>query len=82
MDFIFKVMVQQSRTLLSLISCLGGGYLPVSVQNIVDCTGHITCGHNKDAKFVAEIFFDPMNDLDLEKKLVDLHIFDGSILCE
>ena len=38
-------------------------YLPVSVQNILDCTGQITGGHNKDDKFVAESFFDPMNDL-------------------
>ena len=28
-------------------------HLPVSVQNIVDCTGHITGDHNKNAKFVA-----------------------------
>ena len=50
----------------------------MSVQNIVDCTGHITGGHNKDDKFVAEILFDPMNDLDTENKLVDLHMFDGA----
>ena len=36
---------------------------------------------NKDAKFVADSFFDPMNDLDLDKKLVDLHMFDGSSVC-
>ena len=51
------------------------------VQNIVDCTGHITGGHNKNATFFAESFFDPMNDLDREKKLVDLHMFDGVIVC-
>ena len=51
------------------------------VQNIVDCTGHITSGHNKDDKFVVESSFDPMNDLDQEKKLVDLHMFDGSSVC-
>ena len=56
----------------------GGGYLPVSVKNIMDCTGHITVGHKKDAKFVAESFFDPMNDLNPEKKLVDLRMFDGA----
>ena len=28
-----------------------GLYLPVSVQNIMDCTGHITGGHNKNAIF-------------------------------
>ena len=42
----------------------GGFYLPVSVQNIVECIGHITCGHKKDAIVFAESFFDPMNDLD------------------
>ena len=52
----------------------------MSFQNIVDCTGHITGGHKKDDKFVADIFFDPTNELDPEKKLVDLHTFDGSIL--
>ena len=56
MDLVFKVMVQQSRTRPSLISWLEGGYLPVLVPNIVDCTGHITGVHNKDAKFVAESF--------------------------
>ena len=64
MDFIFKVMVQQSSTRPSLIYLMGGVYLPVSVQNIVNCTGHITGGHNKDANFFADSFFDPMNYLD------------------
>ena len=45
----------------------GGVHLPVAVQNIVYCTGHITCDHKKDNKFVAESFFDPMNELDQEK---------------
>ena len=53
----------------------------MSVQNIVDCTGHITGGHKKDAKFVADSFFDPMNDFDPEKKLVDLHMFGGAWVC-
>ena len=44
----------------------------------MNCTGHITGGHNKDAKFVAESFFDPINYLDPEKKLLDLHMFDGA----
>ena len=70
--------MQQSSTRPSLIYFLGGFHLPVSVQNIMDCFGHITGGHNKDVKFVMEIFFDPINDLDPEKKLVDLHIFDGA----
>ena len=47
----------------------------------MDCTGHITGGHNKDSKFVAESFFYPMNELDPEKKLVGLHMFDRSSLC-
>ena len=55
----------------------GGFYLPVSFQNIVDCTIHITGGHKKDAKFVVEIFFDPMDNLDPKKKLLDLNMFDG-----
>ena len=47
----------------------------------MDCTGHITCGHKKDAKFVAESFFDTMNNLSPEKKLVDLHMSDGASVC-
>ena len=54
----------------------------MSVQTIVYCTGHITGGHKKDAKFVAESFFDPMNDLGPEKKLVDLHMFNGASVCK
>ena len=50
----------------------------MSVQNIVDCTGPITGGHKKDAEFITESFFDPINDLDPEKKLVDLHMSDGA----
>ena len=35
----------------------GGGYLPVSVPNIVNCTGHITSSHKKAANFVAGFYF-------------------------
>ena len=56
-------------------------HLPVSVQNIVNCTGHITGGHKKDANFFAESFFGPINDLDTDKRLVDLHMFDGYSVC-
>ena len=45
------------------------------------CTGQIICGHKKDYKFVAESLFDPMNDLNTEKEIVDLYIFDGSSVC-
>ena len=47
----------------------------------MDCTGHITGGHKKDANFFVESFFDPMNEIDPEKKLVDLHMFDGASVC-
>ena len=73
--------MQQSSARPSLIYLMGGGCLPVSFQNIVEFTGHITGGHKKDAKYVADVFFDPMNDLDTENKLVDLHMFDGASLC-
>ena len=66
----------------ALLNILDGGvYLPVSVKNIMDCTGHITGGHKKDAKFVAGVFFDPMNDFYPEKEIVDLHMFDGASVC-
>ena len=65
-----------------LLNILAGGvYLPVSFQKIVYCKGHITGSHKKDDKFVAESLFDPMNDLDPEKKLVGLHMFDGASVC-
>ena len=53
----------------------------MSVQKIVDCTDHMTGCHNKDAKCFTESFFDPMNAIDPEKKRVDLHMFNGSIVC-
>ena len=53
----------------------------MSVKNMVNCTGHITDYHKKDADFFSESFFDPMNDLIPEKKLVDLHMFDGVSVC-
>ena len=62
-----------------LLNILAGRvYLPVSVQKILECTGHITGGQKKYANFFEESFFDPMNNYDPEKKLVDLHMFDGS----
>ena len=73
--------MQQSRTRYSLIYFMGEVYLPVPVQNIVDFTGHITVGHKKYDKLVAESYFDPMNDLDSEKKIVNLHMFDGASVC-
>ena len=47
----------------------------------MDYTGHIKGGHKKDAICFADSFFDPMNDLDPEKKLVDLQMFDGATVC-
>ena len=47
----------------------------------MEYTGHIIGGHKKDAKFVAKSFFYPMDYLDQEKKLVDLHMFDGASVC-
>ena len=55
-----------------------GVHRPVSAQNIFDCTGHITGGHKKDSNCFAGSLFDPMNDLDPKKKIVDLHMFDGA----
>ena len=53
----------------------------MSVQIILYCIDHITGVHKKDAKFVAEILFSPMNDLDTEKKIVDLHMVYGASVC-
>ena len=47
----------------------------------MECTGHITGGNNKDANRFADIFFDPMSDLDPDKKHVELHMFDGASVC-
>ena len=58
-----------------------GVHIPVLVQNILDCTGHITGGHKKNAKFLAGGFFDTMNFPDPEKKLLDLYMFNGDSVC-
>ena len=47
----------------------------------MDCTGNITGGNKKDDEFVPDIFFDPMNDLDQEKKILDLHMFNIASVC-
>ena len=47
----------------------------------MEFTGHITGGHNKYTKFVADSLFDPMYNFDPEKKLVDLHMFDRASVC-
>ena len=47
----------------------------------MDCTGNITGVHKKDAKLLPESLFDRMNDLDTEKKILDLHMFDGASVC-
>ena len=52
----------------------------MSVQEIVDCTGHITGGHKKDDNVFAESLFDTMNELDPDKKFEDLSMFDGAIV--
>ena len=44
----------------------------------MNSTVHTTGGHKKDANCIVEIFFDSMNELKPEKKLVDLHMFDRS----
>ena len=47
-----------------LLNILAIFYLPVSVQNILECTVPITSDNKNDARFVADSLFDPMNDLD------------------
>ena len=47
----------------------------------MDCTCHITGGDKKYDNCFAESFFDPMNELDPENKLVDIQIFDGASVC-
>ena len=47
----------------------------------MDFIGHITGGHKKNANFSVEVLFDPMNNLDPEKKLVDLHMLDRVSVC-
>ena len=50
----------------------------MSVENILECKGHITGVHKRDTKFVADIFFDSINDINPEKKLVYLHMFNAA----
>ena len=42
----------------------GWVHLPVAVLNTADFTCHITGGHKKDVNSVADVLFDPTNDLD------------------
>ena len=66
----------------SILNILDGWVnLPVPVQKIVDCKVYTKGGHKKDVNCFLESFFDSMNDLDPEKKLLDLHIFDGESVC-
>ena len=65
--------------LLNILSGVGV-HLPVSVQNILYYTDNITGVLKKDAKTFVEGFFDPLDDLDTEKKLLDLNMFDGASL--
>ena len=74
-------MGQQSRTHPSLISCLEGfTYLCHSKRlwTIQVTSQGVT---RRILNVFAESFVDPMNDLDTEKKLVDLHLFDVSSVC-
>ena len=65
-----------------LLNILAGGvYLHISVQKIVHCADQITGGHKNDAKFIVESFFDPINELYPEKKLVDLCMFNCASVC-
>ena len=80
MDFIFEGMVQQSRTTTYLISWLGRfTYL---CQSKIFWTVQVTSQMvTRRMQFFAESLFDPIYDLDPEKKLVDLHMLDGSSVC-
>ena len=40
----------KGKPLLNILA--GGVHLSMSVKKIVDCTGHVTGGHNKDAIFL------------------------------
>ena len=79
MDFIFKVMVQQSRTGPSLISWLGGFTYQCQSKRLwnVQVTSQLVTIRMLNLLCL----FDPLNDLDPEKKLFDLHIFDGASVC-
>ena len=80
MDFIFKVMVQQSITCRSLIYWIGGfTYL---YQSKRFCTVQVTSQVvTKKMLVFLESLFDPMNDLDSEKKPFYLHMINESSVC-
>ena len=51
-------------------------------QSKIFCTLHVTSQVvTRRVLVFAESLFDPMNDLDPEKKRVDLHMFDGYSVC-
>ena len=51
---------------------------PQCVLDVVDCTDHCPKGKKKDAHFIAQTALKCMKQVDREKELFDLVIFDGA----
>ena len=51
---------------------------PQCVLDVVDCSSHCSKGKKKDAHFIAQTALKCMKQVDREKELFDLVIFDGA----
>ena len=55
-----------------------GVHSPATVLEIADCTTALAQGGKKDAKYLADLFFPHLADVDPKKDLTDLVLFDGA----
>ena len=62
-----------------LINCLAicGSHSP-TVLSIHDCTSHLETGGKKDAPYIAGIFDDHIQELDVSNTCTDIFMFDGA----
>ena len=52
--------------------------IPVTVLEIVDCQGHLADGNKRYGNFICNQFLNHMKEIDPEKKLSDIVMFDGA----
>ena len=56
---------------------MSGSTPPLTIV-IVDCTEHMAAGGKKDARYIAKIFEDKVEEYDPKHTLTDLFYFDGA----
>jgi hypothetical protein len=62
-----------------LINMLASGaHQPAACLEIADCTEQMAAGKKKDARYIADLFFPHIEELDPTKTVTDLVLFDGA----